>query len=103
MESFGKREKAFEDKFAHDAETRFKIEARAARAVAIWAAALLGKSDEQTAIYIGEVIAADFKEAGQDDLIEKVSGDLTGIKTVNDVRAQLAAALEEAHIAVTQG
>lgn len=102
METFGKREKAFEDKYAHDAETRFRIESRAARAVAVWAAALLGKNADETAAYIGEVIAADFKEVGQDDVVQKVAADLAGKKTVDDVRAQLAVALEEAHISVTQ-
>ena len=44
MTTFDKREDAFEKKFAHDAELRFKAEARRNRLLGTWAADLLGIS-----------------------------------------------------------
>lgn len=73
MSSFDDREKAQEAKFAHDAQLRFKAEARRNKFLALWAAEIMGKTD--VGAYIGEVIAADFEEAGDEDVYRKLSGD----------------------------
>ena len=73
MSSFDDREKAQEAKFAHDAQLRFKAEARRNKFLALWAAEIMGKSD--VGAYINEVIAADFEEAGDEDVFRKVAGD----------------------------
>ena len=49
MSSFDDRENAFENKFAHDAEMQFKAEARRNKLLGLWAAGLLGKSDNDAA------------------------------------------------------
>lgn len=69
------REKAFESKFAHDAEMNFKAEARRNRLLAAWVGQKLGMSDEDAKAYGGTLIAADLKEAGDDDVIDKVMAD----------------------------
>jgi len=64
MSSFDDRESAFENKFAHDAEMKFKAEARRNKLLGLWAAELMGVSDDDEALaYAKEVIKADFEEA----------------------------------------
>lgn len=75
MSTFNDREKAQEAKFAHDAELRFKAEARRNKLLGLWAAELMGQTD--AAAYAAEVVASDFEEAGDEDVYRKVSGDLT--------------------------
>lgn len=74
MSGMSDREKAFENKFAHDQELRFKAEARRNKLLGQWAGALLGKADIDA--YAKEVVASDFEEAGDGDVLRKVSGDL---------------------------
>ncbi len=77
MTQFDDRERAFETKFAHDQEMNFRIIARRNRLVGEWAARKMSLSDEETAAYAKEVVRADFEEAGDEDVIRKVLGDLT--------------------------
>lgn len=76
MTTFGDREKAFEDKFKHDQELQFKVEARRNKLLGLWAAELMGRSSEDAAAYAKDVIASDFDEPGDDDVLRKVMGDL---------------------------
>ena len=75
MNTMKDRENAFENKFAHDAELKFKAEARRNKLLGLWAAELLGKSGEDAEAYAKEVIASDFEEAGDEDVFRKVRGD----------------------------
>ena len=93
MTSFDNREHAFEAKFAHDAEMQFRAEARRNKLVGLWAAALLGKTGEEADAYALSVIAADFEEAGIEDVVRKVAADLTGKASEDEVRAQVGALL----------
>jgi hypothetical protein len=77
MTQFDDRERAYEAKFAHDEEMNFRILARRNRLVGEWAARKMGLSDEETASYATDVVRADFEEAGEDDVVRKVLGDLT--------------------------
>ncbi|GKY87997.1 DUF1476 domain-containing protein [Sinisalibacter aestuarii] len=90
MTTFDDRENAYENKFAHDAELNFKAEARCNKLLAIWAAEKLGKNEDETKAYITEVIKSDFEEAGHDDVIRKVAGDLGGASSEDEVRAKRA-------------
>ena len=73
MTDMNDRKKAFENKFAHDAELKFKSEARRNRLLGEWAAEKLGHDDP--AAYAREVVASDFEEAGDEDVFRKVRGD----------------------------
>ena len=74
MSGMSDREKAFEYKFAHDQELKFKAEARRNKLLGLWAAELIGKED--AAAYAKEVIAADFEEAGDEDVFRKIRSDI---------------------------
>ena len=76
MSGFNDREKGQEAKFAHDSELRFKAEARRNKLLGLWAAEHMGLSDEHAKEYAAEVVAADFEEAGDEDVFRKLSGDL---------------------------
>ncbi len=73
--SLDDRKNAFENKFAHDAELKFKAEARRNKLLGLWAAELLGKSGDDAEAYAKEVIVSDFEEAGDDDVFRKVRAD----------------------------
>jgi hypothetical protein len=75
MSTFDKREDAFEKKYAHDEELRFKAEARRNKLLGLWAAEKLGKSGADADAYAREVIAADIEEAGEEDVFRKVRKD----------------------------
>jgi hypothetical protein len=75
MSGFDKREEGFERKFAHDAELKFKAEARRNKLLGLWAAEQMGMSGDEAAAYAKEVIKADFEEAGDDDVFRKVRAD----------------------------
>ena len=75
MSDFSDREKGFERKFALDEELRFKATARRNKLLGLWAAEKLGKSGTDADAYAKEVVAADFVEAGDDDVLRKVKAD----------------------------
>ena len=84
MASMKDREKAFEKKFAQDAEMNFKAEARRNRLLAAWVAEKLGMNDEDTKAYGGQLIAADLKAAGDDDVIDRIMADAEERKVTLD-------------------
>lgn len=90
MTTFDDREHAFEAKFAHDADMQFRAEARRNKLAGLWAAELLGKSGDAAAEYAMTVVQADFEEAGSDDVVRKLAGDLGDKATVDQIRAKLA-------------
>ena len=75
MTTFDKRKDACENKFAHDAQLRFKAEARRNKLLGLWAAGLLGKTGDEAETYAKSVVAADFDEAGDEDVFRKVRAD----------------------------
>jgi hypothetical protein len=83
MSTFDDRERAFEAKFARDEEMAFRIIARRNRLVGQWAAAQMKLTPEETDAYAKAVVQADFEEAGDEDVIRKLLGDLTaaGVET----------------------
>ena len=89
MSSFDDRKRAFENKFAHDAEMQFKAVARRNKALGLWAAGILGKSGQAAEDYAMEVIRADFEEAGHEDVFRKVQADLRGKADEPTIRAKM--------------
>ena len=89
MSTFNDREKAFEDKFAHDAEMQFKAEARRNKLLGLWAAELLGKSSDEAAAYASEVVKADLQETGDEDVYRKVATDLGDLADEATIRAKM--------------
>ncbi len=77
MTQFNDREKAFENMYARDQEMQFKIVARRNRLLGHWAAKKMGLTEAEAEAYAKDVIRADFEEAGDEDVIRKLLGDLT--------------------------
>jgi len=96
MTTFDDRENAFENKFAHDADMQFRAEARRNKLLGLWAADLMGKTGEEAAEYARSVVAADFEEAGFEDVVRKVVADLAGRVTADEVRGKLGLLMSEA-------
>ena len=94
MTDFNDRERAEEAKFAMDADTAFRVAARRNRLLGHWAAAKMNLTPEETEAYGKAVVQADFEEAGDEDVIRKVLGDLTAAGVDID-EAGVRAALEE--------
>jgi hypothetical protein len=92
MTTFDKREEGFEKKFALDEELKFKAVARRNRLLGLWVAEKLGLADEAAATYAKTVIAAEFGEGGDADVIRKVMNDLAdkgAAVAEDDIRAKI--------------
>ena len=99
MSTFDEREKGFEKKFAHDQDLKFKAEARRNKMIGEWAAEKLGKSGADVEDYVKAVRRADFEEAGDEDVVRKISQDFADASvSVSDdeIRAQLGEFLAQA-------
>jgi len=103
MTTFDDRERAEEAKFAHDEEMLFRIIARRNRLLGQWAAEKMSLSPEETDSYSKSVVQAEFEDAGDEDVIRKLLGDLVSAGVdVNetDVRAAMEAKQVEARRAL---
>ena len=104
METFDKRGKSFEAKYAHDQETLFKIGARRNKLLGHWMAEKLGLSGADAEAYAKAVIASDFEKPGDEDVFEKVWADVEskGISlTEAQVREKMQDLIETAREQVT--
>ncbi|MFT4013159.1 MAG: DUF1476 domain-containing protein [Paracoccus sp. (in: a-proteobacteria)] len=90
MTTFDERERAYENKFAHDAELNFKAEARRNRLVGEWAAALLGKTGDDARAYALTLVASDFDEPGEEDVYRKLATDLKEKADEPTIRGKMA-------------
>ena len=77
MTTFDNRQKAFEEKFARDADFQFRVNARRNKLLGLWAAEKLQLTAEEAEAYAKSVVQADFEEAGDEDVFRKVYGDLS--------------------------
>jgi hypothetical protein len=89
MSTFDDRENAFENKFAHDEEMKFRAEARRNKLLGLWAAELLGKTGADAEAYAKEVVLSDFEEAGHEDVVRKVAGDLGDLADADTIRGKM--------------
>jgi hypothetical protein len=99
MTLFDDRERAEEALFAHNEEMLFRIQARRNKLLGHWAADRMGLDAAETESYARAVVQAEFEEAGDEDVIRKVLGDLllAGVDTTDaDVRTALATKAVEA-------
>ena len=96
------RGRAFESKWAHDAELRFKVEARRNRAVGEWAASQKGLSGQAADDFVGAVIAADFQEAGDEDVFRKLRAELDAAVSDAVIREKMRECLNTAVVEVAK-
>ena len=76
MTTFNDREGAFETKFARDEDMAFRVVARRNKLLGQWAAAQMKLTPEETDSYAKSVVQAEFEEAGDEDVVRKLLGDL---------------------------
>jgi hypothetical protein len=99
MTTFDDRDRAFEAKYAADEELAFRVTARRNRLVGEWAAGLMKLTPEETDAYSKAVVRADFEEAGNEDVVRKLLGDLIAANVEIDeaaIRAKLDEKMVEA-------
>lgn len=94
MNTFDDRKKGFESKFALDQELEFKATARRNKLLGVWAAEKMGLSGDAAIAYAKEVVAADFEEAGDDDVVRKVLADFKA-KNVEQSEHQVRRTMDE--------
>ncbi|MDA1262422.1 MAG: DUF1476 domain-containing protein [Planctomycetota bacterium] len=97
MSGFSKREDAFENKFAFDAEKRFKVEARRNKLLAQWVGQQAKMTPQQIEQYAVELIQHDLKKPGDADVLEKVIADLKirGVTvSQTDARAEMSRCIQ---------
>ena len=90
------RRKGFESKWAHDAELRFKAEARRNRALGLWAAGEKGLTGQAAEDFADSVVAADFQEAGDEDVFRKLRSELAVSVSDADIRDKMTEELDTA-------
>ena len=106
MTTFDRRQEGFEKKFALDEEQKFKAEVRRNKLLGLWAAEKLGLAGDAATAYSKEVVAADFEEAGDQDVQNKVVKDLTakGVAvTAAEVRVKMDELMAQAAAQVKAG
>jgi hypothetical protein len=94
MTTFDKRKDGFEKQFAHDEELKFKASARRNKLLGQWAAEKLGLTGAEVDAYAKEVIAADFEEAGDEDVFRKLRKDFDA-KGVKESDQQIRRTMQE--------
>lgn len=100
---FEDRQKGFENRFAHDADLQFRVTARRNKLLGLWAAQRLALTPAEADAYAKSVVQADFEEAGDDDVVRKLLGDLLagGIQVSDiEVRAEIERKHAEARVQI---
>jgi hypothetical protein len=106
MTTFDKREEGFEKKFALDEEQKFKAGARRNKWLGLWAAEKLGLSGDAATAYAKEVVASEFGEGGESDVLRKVMEDLAAkglAVSGQEIRAKMSELMLEAAAHVKAG
>ena len=96
MSTFDERKDAFENRFAHEQNLTFKVEALRNKMLGAWVAEVKGFDEEKTAQYIKDVVKSDFQEAGDEDVFRKLKADLEGTVGEQDIRTKMSECLKAA-------
>lgn len=94
MTSFDDRKNAYESKFAHDEELKFKATARRNKLLGRWAAEKMGLTGEAAETYAKDVVLSDLQEPGEEDVFRKVRKDFDA-KGVDQSDHQIRRTMEE--------
>ena len=103
VSTFDERKDGFENKFAHEQNLTFKIEALRNKLLGAWAAELKGLDEDDTEQYIKDVVKSDFQEAGDEDVFRKLKDDLKGLVDDQAIRAKMNECLQAAKDRVSNG
>jgi hypothetical protein len=92
MTTFDNREQAFENKFAHDAELQFKVDARSRNLLCLWVAHKLGKEGDEAVAYAKGMLM-EWMKPGAPGVVERLMADIKTAAlpvTEKEVSAKLA-------------
>ncbi|WP_108257806.1 DUF1476 domain-containing protein [Mangrovicoccus ximenensis] len=89
MTTFDQREMAFEAMFVRSEEMTFKAIARRDRALARWAGSLLGKTGDELADYVVEVVRADIDDPRHLAVLIKIREDLGDLTTEEQIKEKM--------------
>lgn len=106
MTGFDDREKAFENRYARDQETRFRIIARRNKLLGLWAAEHMGITGADADAYARQVVESDFEKPGDEDVFDKVNGDFKarGIEmSEHRIRREMTSLLDVAREQIEKG
>jgi hypothetical protein len=106
MTQFDDRERAFESKFAHDAEMQFKADSRRNRLLGLWAAGKMGLAGADAEAYARDVVRADLAQAGDEDVFNKLRDDFMARDievSDDDIRQKMAETMAEARAQILEG
>jgi hypothetical protein len=102
MTTFDKREEGFEKKFALDEEQKFKALARRNKLLGLWVAEKLALPGDAANDYARTVVAAEFGDGRDEDVVRKVMADLLA-KGVDITETEIRAKMDELMaLAITQ-
>jgi hypothetical protein len=75
MTTFDEREHAFEEKYAHDEELRFKARVRRDKLLGLWAAEKIGKTGPMAEDYAASLVVAEIRKDSTDQIIKTIRAD----------------------------
>ncbi len=99
MTTFDEREQAFENKFKHDEEQLFRIYARRAKLMGLWAAEKMGITDEAADSYAKQMVAGEIDDPGHEAIFRRIRTDFDakGVACSDHaIEKQMAEMLDEA-------
>ena len=67
------KQKAHENKFAHDSEIQFKVQARRNKLLGLWAAGKMGLSVDESETFAKNMVVEGLKAAGDENIIQKLA------------------------------
>ncbi|MGH6847054.1 MAG: DUF1476 domain-containing protein [Methylocella sp.] len=106
MTTFDKREHAFEAKFAHDEELKFKAKARRDKWLGRWAAGKLGLAGAAAEDYASRLVATEIEKVSADQIFKTIRADFdrAGVDIPDhEIRRQMDALLAAAVEEIMQG
>ncbi|MGB8364237.1 MAG: DUF1476 domain-containing protein [Rhizomicrobium sp.] len=77
---FSDREKAFENKWAHDEELRFRVASRRNKLLGLWAAGEMGLKGAEAEEYAKTVVQAEISKDGDEAVFKKIRADFDAHK-----------------------
>jgi hypothetical protein len=75
MTTFDEREHAFEEKYAHDEELKFKARARRDKLLGLWAAEKLGKTGPEAENYASGLVVAEIRRDSAEQIFKTIRAD----------------------------
>jgi hypothetical protein len=88
MNKFDEREKAYENKFVHDAEIEFKINSKADKKLGLWAAAKMSMDEVSALDYAMKLVDANLGTAHDDDIVAKKIKEDIKVKSGLDIEVR---------------